>query len=75
MTLMPNSHAIHNDNVKFANQKKLQSCKALCTYVIKQIRVMKRPSSTKYSDALKESSEKSSELLQIDFILSVLIKR
>jgi hypothetical protein len=33
----------------------LQSCKALCACVIKQIWMMKRPSSTRYLDALKES--------------------
>ncbi len=35
----------------------LQSYKALCGCVVKQIRTMKRPSSTEYLDALKESKE------------------
>jgi hypothetical protein len=36
-------------------QKNLQSCKALCARVIKQIRTMKRPSSIKYLNTFKES--------------------
>jgi hypothetical protein len=60
MHAMPSSEHAHNIDVKFTRnaqwqcqvleQRNLQSCKTLCTYIVKQIRVMKRPSSTKYSN-------------------------
>jgi len=71
---MPNSHTTHNDNIEFVNKKSCKVAKYCASYAIKQIRVMKKPSSTKYLDAFKESSERSSELLQIDSISGVLTK-
>jgi len=65
MHAMPNNeHACDIDAKLMCNaqrqsqvfqQKYLQSCKALCACVVKQIRTMKRPSSTGYLDTLKEN--------------------
>jgi hypothetical protein len=98
MHAMPNNeHACNIDARLMRNaqrqsqvfqQRNMQSCKALCACVVKQIRMLKRPSSTKYLDALKESkvdeihvsmckvhSKKVVNYLQINFTLNVLASR